>query len=168
MVPLVYANWSLFTLYLFRFLDHKFTHIFVRLIVLRGAHVHQVVELEHGLDRLEVYAVPFRHVQHGARKSGPTRHASSLPAHSSQHPVTIWAAGWEAKFMTYLQCDQIWWYIGLWATFQSPWQQLICPNIQYSLTIFVKVSKSSIFLVKSFLGNFYRHLVTFYSSHCIH
>ena len=119
MVPLVYANWSLFTLYLFRFLDHKFTHIFVRLIVLRGAHVHQVVELEHGLDRLEVYAVPFRHVQHGARKSGPTRHASSLPAHSSQHPVTIWAAGWEAKFVAYLQCDQIWRYIGLWATFQS-------------------------------------------------
>ena len=30
---------------------------------------------------------------------------------------------------------------------------------------FVKVSKSLIFLVKSFLGNFYRHLAFFYWSH---
>ena len=30
---------------------------------------------------------------------------------------------------------------------------------------FAKVSKSIIFLVKSFLGNFYRHLATFYWSH---
>ena len=27
------------------------------------------------------------------------------------------------------QCDQIGWFIGLWATFQSFWQQLICPNL---------------------------------------
>ena len=33
--------------------------------------------------------------------------------------------------------------------------------------IFVKVSKSFIFLVKSFLGNFYRHLATFYWSHWV-
>ena len=32
--------------------------------------------------------------------------------------------------------------------------------------IFVKVSKSIIFQVKSFLGNFYRYLATFYWSHC--
>ena len=32
---------------------------------------------------------------------------------------------------------------------------------------FVKVSKSLIVLVKSFLGNFYRHLATFYWSHCL-
>ena len=32
--------------------------------------------------------------------------------------------------------------------------------------ILVKVSKSFIFLVKSFLGNFYRHKATFYWSHC--
>ena len=31
--------------------------------------------------------------------------------------------------------------------------------------MFVKVSKCFIFLVKSFLGNFYRHLATFYWSH---
>ena len=30
-----------------------------------------------------------------------------------------------------------------------------------------RVSKSLIFLVKSFLGNFYKHLVTFYWSHCL-
>ena len=40
-------------------------------------------------------------------------------------------------------------------------QQLICPNLPFSLAIFVKVSKSIIFLVKSFLGNFYRHLAIF-------
>ena len=52
------------------------------------------------------------------------------------------------------------------ATFQSLWQQLICPNFPHSQAIFVKGSKSSIFLVKSFLGNFYRHLVMFFWSHC--
>ena len=31
--------------------------------------------------------------------------------------------------------------------------------------IFVKVSKPIIFLVKSFLGNFYRHLAIFFWSH---
>ena len=31
---------------------------------------------------------------------------------------------------------------------------------------FVKVSKTIIFLVKSFLGNFYRHLAIFFWSHC--
>ena len=34
--------------------------------------------------------------------------------------------------------------------------------------MFVKVSKSLIFLVKSFLGNFYRHLAIFYWSHWHH
>ena len=63
------------------------------------------------------------------------------------------------------QCDQIGRFIGLWTTFQSLWQQLICPNLLHSWAIFVKVSKSLIFIVKSFLGNFYRHLVIFYWSH---
>ena len=49
--------------------------------------------------------------------------------------------------------------IGLWATFQSLWQQLFCPNLPHSQAIFVKVSKSITFLVKSILGNFYRQLV---------
>ena len=47
------------------------------------------------------------------------------------------------------QCDQIGRVIALWATFL--WQQLFCPN---SYSIFVLVSKSLIFLVKSFLGKF--------------
>ena len=46
--------------------------------------------------------------------------------------------------------------------FYSLWQQLICPNLPHTQAIFVKVSKSFIFLVKSFLGNFYRH---FFWSH---
>ena len=62
-------------------------------------------------------------------------------------------------------CDQIGRFIGLWETFQSLWQQLICPILPHSQAIFVKVSKTFIFLVKSFLGNFCRHLATFYWSH---
>ena len=64
------------------------------------------------------------------------------------------------------QCDQIGRFIGLSATFQSLWQQLICPNLPDSQSISVKVSKSLIFLVKSFLGKFYRHLAIFIWSHC--
>ena len=59
------------------------------------------------------------------------------------------------------QCDQIGRFIGICATFQSLMQQLICPNLPHSLAIFVKVSKSLFLLVKSFLGNFYRHLAFF-------
>ena len=44
----------------------------------------------------------------------------------------------------------------------SLWQQLICPNRLHSWAIFVKMSKSIIFLVKSCLGNFYRHLTIFF------
>ena len=53
------------------------------------------------------------------------------------------------------QCDQI-------------WQQLFSPNLPHSLANFGKVSKSSIFLLKSFLGNFYGHLAIFsgHTDHC--
>ena len=44
--------------------------------------------------------------------------------------------------------------VWLWATFQSLWTQLICPNLIHSNAILVKVSKYLIFLLKSFLGNF--------------
>ena len=54
------------------------------------------------------------------------------------------------------QCDQNGRFIAL-----SLWQQLIYPNLLHSLAIFVKVSKSIIFLANSFLGNFYRHLAIF-------
>ena len=53
------------------------------------------------------------------------------------------------------QCDQIGRFFGLWASFQSLWQQLICPNLPHSYAIFVKVLKSII------LGNFYRHFAFF-------
>ena len=69
------------------------------------------------------------------------------------------------KKQSAVQCDQIGRFVGFWATLQSLWQQLICPNLPHSKAIFVKVSKSIIFLVKSFLDNFYRHLATFYCSH---
>ena len=45
--------------------------------------------------------------------------------------------------------------------------QLICLNLPHSKTISGKVSKSILFLVKSFLGNFYRHLAIF-SGHTDH
>ena len=65
------------------------------------------------------------------------------------------------------QCEQIWRFIGLWATFKCFWQHLICPNLSHSKGIFVKGSKSIIFLVKSGLGKFYRHLAIFFWSHCL-
>ena len=64
------------------------------------------------------------------------------------------------------QCDQTGQFIALWTIFQSLWQQLFCPNQPHFYAIFGKVSKPFIFLMKSFLGNFYRHLATFYWSHC--
>ena len=63
-------------------------------------------------------------------------------------------------------CDQIGRFIGLRATFQSLWQQSVCPNLPHSQAIFVNVSKSLIFPVKSFRGNFIQtYLATFYWSH---
>ena len=62
------------------------------------------------------------------------------------------------------QCDQIGRFWTL-ANFSKPVATISCPNLRNSEAIFVKVSKSLIFLVKSFLGNFYRHLATFYWSH---
>ena len=64
-----------------------------------------------------------------------------------------------------MQCDQIGWFNALYTTFQSLCQQLFCPNCLHYYTIFVKSSKTLIFLLKSFLGNFYRHLMIFYWSH---
>ena len=36
------------------------------------------------------------------------------------------------KLVSSKQCDQIWKFIELWATVQSVWQQLICPNLSHS------------------------------------
>ena len=48
----------------------------------------------------------------------------------------------------------------------KPVATIILPKSPPLLGNFVKVSKSFIFLVKSFLYNFYRHLATFFWSHC--
>ena len=72
----------------------------------------------------------------------------------------------EMQGLVHIQCDQIGWFNGLLASFQSLCQQLICPNLPHSKAILVKVSKSIILLVKSFQGNFYRHLSIFFWSHC--
>ena len=42
------------------------------------------------------------------------------------------------------QCDQIGQFIGFWATFQSLWQQLICPNLPHFQAIF-KLAKPGLF-----------------------
>ena len=49
--------------------------------------------------------------------------------------------------------------------FSRPVATIFYPNCPHIKVIFVKVSKWFIILVKSFLGNFYRHLGTFYWSH---
>ena len=51
------------------------------------------------------------------------------------------------------------------ANFSKPVATMILPKLPTLYSIFVKVLKSFIFLVKSFLGNFYRHLAIFYWSH---
>ena len=65
------------------------------------------------------------------------------------------------------QCDQIGRFIGLWTRFRSLWQQLICPTLPHSQAIFVKMSKSIIFLVKSFLATFI-DIWRFFSGHTVH
>ena len=59
-----------------------------------------------------------------------------------------------------LQCDQIGWFIVLWATFQRLWQQLFCP---YRVTFLGNFCKC----VKMFGQLFLNILVTFYWSHCL-
>ena len=63
------------------------------------------------------------------------------------------------------QCDKIGRFIGLWVTFYSLCQQLICPNLPTLLGNFCNGVKIYNFLAKSFLGNFYRNLVIFFWSH---
>ena len=52
--------------------------------------------------------------------------------------------------------------------FLKPLATLKLPKSPTFFAIFEKVSKSIILLVKSFLGNFYRHLIIFFWSHCSH
>ena len=52
--------------------------------------------------------------------------------------------------ITQVHCDQIGRLIALWATFLSLWQQFFCPKCPHFSGMFVKVSKSLIFLGKYF------------------
>ena len=61
------------------------------------------------------------------------------------------------------QCDQIWRFIGLWASIKCFWHHL--PKSLTFLWNFCEGIKIYHFLVKSFLGKFYRHLEIFFWSH---
>ena len=71
-----------------------------------------------------------------------------LPLHSKQLSIRFFVTSTGKK------CDQIGRFIGLWATFQSPRQQLVCPNLSHSQAIFVKVSKSLIIQCYHFWATF--------------
>ena len=64
-----------------------------------------------------------------------------------------------------IQCDQIGQFFGLWATFQSLWQAFILPKSPTFLGNFCKGVKIFHFSSELILGNFYKHLATFYWSH---
>ena len=65
-----------------------------------------------------------------------------------------------------LQCDQIGRFIAPWATFQSLWQQLFCPNCPYILGNFCKGIKMFHFSSEINFGQLYRTLLTFFWSRC--
>ena len=69
------------------------------------------------------------------------------------------------QFQYYFQSDQIGCFIRLWASFLKPLATINLPKSPTFLGNFLKVSKSIFFLVKPFLGNFYRHLAIFFWSH---
>ena len=64
------------------------------------------------------------------------------------------------------QCDQIGWLLHFGQLFKVYGNNYLA-KISHILGHFAKELKSFIFLVKSFLGNFYRHLATFNWSHCL-
>ena len=63
------------------------------------------------------------------------------------------------------QCDQSWQFFALGQPFKAGGNTYFTPKQPQCWAIFVKVSKSLIFLVNSFFGNFYRHLAIFIWSH---
>ena len=65
-----------------------------------------------------------------------------------------------------VQCDQIGRFIALWVLFKACGNNYLA-QITHILGNFCKGHKIfHFFLVKSCLGNFYKHLATFYWSHC--
>ena len=65
-----------------------------------------------------------------------------------------------------LQCDQNGQFIRLWATFIKPLATINLSKSPTFLGNFCKGVKIYHFIVKSFLGNFYRYLAIFFWSHC--
>ena len=66
-------------------------------------------------------------------------------------------------------CHTVWPDWAIYCTldnFSKPVAIIILPKLQIFQAIFVKYSKYFIYLMKSFFGNFYSHLATFYWSHC--
>ena len=66
----------------------------------------------------------------------------------------MWNAIW-CRFSchsSWAQCDQIRRFIGLWATFQSLWQQLICPILLHSYEFFCKGVEIFIFSSEIIFG----------------
>ena len=49
-----------------------------------------------------------------------------------QSEVLIAKHAYPERYRASGQCDQIGQFFGLWATFKSLWQQLICPNLSHS------------------------------------
>ena len=69
---------------------------------------------------------------------------------------------WELSCSQY---DQIGQFIGLWATFQKPLATINLPKSPTFLGIICKGVKIFSLSNEIILGNFYRHLVTFFWSH---
>ena len=63
------------------------------------------------------------------------------------------------------QYDQIWRFIGLYATFQSLWKAINLPKSPTFLGNFCKCVKIFNFSREIILGNFYRHLAVLFWSH---
>ena len=64
------------------------------------------------------------------REEEEEREEGSLFKHSHLSQITTGQS--LLANVAFIQCNQIWRFIGLWATFQSLGQQLICPNLPHS------------------------------------
>ena len=97
---------------------------------------------------------------HSYHKWGLPYDASSCS--TIQRPESQFNSG---KNQSHQKCEQIGRFFALLSTIQSWGQQLFYPNLPHCYTIIVKVWKSFIFLLKSFLGDFYTLLAIFIWSH---
>ena len=73
------------------------------------------------------------------------------------------SANYKSDFLSVRPDWAIYWTLG---NYSKPLATINLPNSLTFLGNFCNVSKSFILQVKSFLGNFYRHLAILYGSHC--